>query len=100
MYTITYSPEAEKGLAKLKRNEPEAFKKAVKLLNEIIVHPKTGTGHPEPVPMTTIIFSQKASAQTRRNGSRADFRYSFLLYHKTDTYVFEKLIYIIREAEI
>ena len=24
----------------------------------------------------------------------------FLLYHKTDTYVFEKLIYIIREAEI
>ena len=28
------------------------------------------------------------------------FRYSFLLYHKTDTYVFEKLIYIIREAEI
>ena len=47
MYTITYSPEAEKGLAKLKRNEPEAFKKAVKLLNEIIVHPKTGTGHPE-----------------------------------------------------
>ena len=49
MYTITYSPEAEKGLAKLKRNEPEAFKKAVKLLNEIIVHPKTGTGHPEPL---------------------------------------------------
>ena len=26
--------------------------------------------------------------------------FSFLLYHKTDTYVFEKLIYIIREAEI
>ena len=44
MYTITYSPEAEKGLAKLKRNEPEAFKKAVKLLNEIIVHPKTRSG--------------------------------------------------------
>jgi toxin YoeB len=47
MYTITYSPEAKEGLAKLKRSEPESFKKAVKLLNEIIEHPKTGTGHPE-----------------------------------------------------
>ena len=34
-YTITYSPEAQEGLAKLKRSEPASFKKAVKLLNEI-----------------------------------------------------------------
>ena len=26
--------------------------------------------------------------------------FSFLLYHKTDTYVFEKFIYVIRETEI
>ena len=25
------------------------FKKAVKLLNELVEHPKTGTGHPEPL---------------------------------------------------
>ena len=49
MYAITYSTEAQEGLAKLKRSEPAAFKKAVKLLNEIAVHPKTGTGHPEPL---------------------------------------------------
>ena len=49
MYTITYSPEAKEGLAKLKHNEPQSFKKAVKLLNEIAEHPKTGTGHPEPL---------------------------------------------------
>ncbi|MBO7116911.1 MAG: Txe/YoeB family addiction module toxin [Prevotella sp.] len=49
MYTITYSPEAKEGLTKLKRSEPAAFKKAVKLLNEITEHPKTGTGHPEPL---------------------------------------------------
>ena len=49
MYTITYAPEAKEGLAQLKRNEPAAFKKAVKLLNEIAEHPKTGTGHPEPL---------------------------------------------------
>ncbi|MGX8697648.1 MAG: hypothetical protein ACSW8D_14805 [Prevotella sp.] len=35
MYAITYAPEAKEGLAKLKRSEPAAFKKAVKLLNEI-----------------------------------------------------------------
>lgn len=46
MYTITYAPAAKEGLAKLKRSEPAAFKKAVKLLNEIADHPKTGTGHP------------------------------------------------------
>lgn len=48
-YTITYSPEAKEGLAKLKRSEPASFKKAVKLLNEIADHPQTGTGHPEPL---------------------------------------------------
>ena len=40
----------------------------------------------------------------KRSHSGVDLKtkptFSFLLYHKTDTYVFEKLIYIIREAEI
>ena len=49
MYTIIYAPEAKEGLVRLKRNEPDAFKKATKLLNEIAIHPKTGTGHPEPL---------------------------------------------------
>jgi toxin YoeB len=49
MYKITFAPKAEEGLAKLKRDEPASFRKAVKLLNEIAVHPKTGTGHPEPL---------------------------------------------------
>ena len=49
MYSITYSPQAEEDLRKLKRNEPAAFQKAYKLLNELVEHPKTGTGHPEPL---------------------------------------------------
>ena len=49
MYTITNSPRAEEDLRKLKRNEPSAFKKAFILLNELADHPKTGTGHPEPL---------------------------------------------------
>ena len=46
MYKITFAPKAEEGLAKLKRDEPASFRKAVKLLNEIAIHPKTGTGTP------------------------------------------------------
>ena len=49
MYKITYAPIAEAGLTKLKKNEPASFQKAIKLLNEITIHPKTGTGHPEPL---------------------------------------------------
>ena len=30
-------------------SEPASFQKAIKLLNEIAIHPKTGTGHPEPL---------------------------------------------------
>ena len=35
MYDIDYMPEAKADLQRLKRNEPAAFKKAVKLLNEL-----------------------------------------------------------------
>ena len=47
MYTITYAQKAKEGLEKLKKSEPSCFNKAVKLLQEIAFHPKTGTGHPE-----------------------------------------------------
>ena len=46
MYRIKYVPDAEQDLKKLRRNEPSAFKKVVKLLNELAFHPTTGTGHP------------------------------------------------------
>jgi len=44
MYILEYSPQAQEGLAKLKANEPKCFDKAVKLLNELMEHPRTGTG--------------------------------------------------------
>ena len=49
MFAIVYSTRAEEDLRKLKRSEPAAFQKALKLLNELADHPKTGTGHPEPL---------------------------------------------------
>lgn len=47
MYNIEYSIKAQEGLAMLKANEPRNFQKAVKLLNELAVHPRTGTGKPK-----------------------------------------------------
>ena len=49
MYHVVYSEKAEADLAKLKRSEPATYKKVVKLLNELMLHPRTGTGHPEPL---------------------------------------------------
>ena len=42
-----FAPQALEDLAKLKKSEPAAFKKAGKLLGELQEHPKTGTGKPE-----------------------------------------------------
>ncbi|MBR6196341.1 MAG: Txe/YoeB family addiction module toxin [Bacteroidaceae bacterium] len=48
-YEIRYTPEANIGLAKLEKYEPKAFAKALCFLEELREHPKTGTGHPEPL---------------------------------------------------
>jgi toxin YoeB len=49
MYEIKLSARAEKDLVKLKKSEPNAFKKAETLLLEIAEHPYTGTGKPKPL---------------------------------------------------
>lgn len=47
MYNIVFAPKAIEDLKKLRKNEPTAHRKAIKLINELMDHPKTGTGHPE-----------------------------------------------------
>ena len=49
MYSLIYSPTSKEGLAKLRKSDPSAFRKAVNLLNELMEHPTTGTGHPHPL---------------------------------------------------
>ena len=46
MYRLRFSDQAEEDLSRLKKNEPQAFKKALRLLDELVDHP---TGHPEPL---------------------------------------------------
>ncbi len=49
MYTIRYTEDAKNDLLRLQRNEPKAFAKVSRFIQELVLHPKTGTGHPEPL---------------------------------------------------
>lgn len=48
-YSLVISQAAKEDLEKLKRNEPLAFRKVTKQLNELMEHPRSGTGKPEPL---------------------------------------------------
>lgn len=47
MYVVRLSSDAQADLIRLRRNVPQAFKKAVRLLTELEEHPRTGTGQVE-----------------------------------------------------
>ena len=42
-------PEAMLDLQRLAKSEPKAYAKAGRFLKELEEHPRTGTGHPEPL---------------------------------------------------
>lgn len=48
-YKVIITPEVEEDLARLAKSEPKVFLKAQRFIDELRVHPKTGTGHPEPL---------------------------------------------------
>ena len=49
MYEIEYRDQALLDIAKLKKDEPAAYRKVESFIEELKEHPKTGTGHPEPL---------------------------------------------------
>ena len=49
MYKVILSPKALADAKKLKESEPKAYTKLNTFIEELKVHPKTGTGHPEPL---------------------------------------------------
>ena len=49
MYELEYKEQALIDIAKLKKDEPSAYKKVLSFLEELKLHPQTGTGHPEPL---------------------------------------------------
>jgi toxin YoeB len=48
-FELIYTEEAKSHLWKLAKDEPKVYQKALRFLEELKVHPKTGLGHPEPL---------------------------------------------------
>ena len=66
MYAVEYSKAAEKTLKKWKKSNPRLFKKATAILIDIMDHPRTGIGHPEPlVGGKDITYSRNITADDR-----------------------------------
>ncbi len=49
MYDIEYREQALLDIARLKKSEPKAYQKVLAFIDELKKHPRTGTGHPEPL---------------------------------------------------
>lgn len=48
-YKISFDPKVLKTIAKWKKSNPMLFKKLTKVLTDIMEHPRSGIGHPEPM---------------------------------------------------
>jgi len=65
-YEIQYLDEAKEVIAQYKKSNPIAYKKIYRLIPELIEHPRTGTGHPEPMTKgNNIKYSRRISAKDR-----------------------------------
>lgn len=49
IYRIEFAPSIIKQIAKYKKSNIAYYKKLEKLLDEMMEHPRSGTGHPEPL---------------------------------------------------
>ena len=66
MYSIRFEAKADKIVAKWKKSNPILFKKLRNVLQDIMQHPRTGIGHPEPlVGGGDITYSRHISAHGR-----------------------------------
>lgn len=66
MYLLDFTKNATKEIAFLKKTNPVSYKKVVNLLEELQDHPRTGTGHPEPLTQgNAIIYSRRINKKDR-----------------------------------
>lgn len=66
MYVLRFSNSAAKVLKKWKKSNHSVFKKAEQILSELIEHPRTGLGHPEPLKGgDSITWSRRITAHDR-----------------------------------
>lgn len=87
IYKISYSKEADKTLRKWKKSNPRLFKKATKILFDIMQHPRTGLGHPEALIVgNDITYSRHITAVDRVIYDIYDDRVSVLIMQAEEHY--------------
>ncbi|MDR0429115.1 MAG: Txe/YoeB family addiction module toxin [Tannerellaceae bacterium] len=65
-YKIDFTANAQKVLEKYKKSNPVAFKKIIRFMPELEQHPRTGTGHPEPLKAeNSVSYSRRITAHDR-----------------------------------
>ena len=65
-YRIEFSQYAQRVIKKWKKSNPNSFRKLYRLLPELEEHPRTGTGHPEPLKGGGgVTYSRRLSGQDR-----------------------------------
>lgn len=65
-YTIRISDGADKVISKWKKSNPNLFKKYKKIYEDLLEHPRTGVGHPEPLKGGgDITWSRRITAHDR-----------------------------------
>lgn len=65
MYEIEFSEQATEELIKLKKSDPQAYKKFVKIMPELMEHPYTGTGKPHQLRHIEGIWSRRLDQKNR-----------------------------------
>jgi toxin YoeB len=66
MYKISFSSDAQKVLKKYKRSNKNIIKKCEVIFDELMDHPRTGTGHPEALKGgKNISYSRRITAHDR-----------------------------------
>ena len=66
IYRLEFSKSAGKTLSKYKKSNPATFKKLAVLLEELMEHPRSGVGHPEPLKKEdSITYSRRITAKDR-----------------------------------
>ena len=86
-YSVDYTNAAKKTLAKWKKSNPILFKKATSILLDMMQHPRTGLGHPEPlVGGHDITYSRHITAHDRIIYDIYDDRISVLVIQCEEHY--------------
>ena len=66
MYILEISKVAQKEITQYKKSNPVAFKKVAKVLKELQLHPREGSGHPEPLQSgNNITYSRRITKKDR-----------------------------------